>query len=256
MIGSDIEKLIQPNTRLIWAETPGSITMEVPDIPAICKAAHDRGVVVALDNTWSAGLVFDAFEHGADIVLQALTKYQSGASDLLMGALITKNEELSRKLHLAHMRLGMGVSADDAYLILRNLPTIKLRFEKQGESAINIAKWLKNRPEINRILHPAFEDCPGHAFFKRDFTGSGSLFSILFDNRYTEAQIDRFVEALQIFKLGFSWGGTHSLCVPYRISTARKDWDNQGQQLIRLFIGLENSKDLIADLEQAFSVLN
>lgn len=255
MIGSDIEKLIRPNTRLIWAETPGSITMEVPDIPAICKVAQKNGVIVAIDNTWSAGLVFDAFTHGADIVLQALTKYQAGSSDLLMGALITQKEELSQKLQLAHMRLGMGVSADDVYLILRNLPTMKLRFEKQGEAAIKIAGWLKKRPEVSRILHPAFEDCPGHLFFKRDFTGSGSLFSILFEKRYTEAQIDRFIESLQFFKIGFSWGGTHSLCVPYRISTERKDWKFQKQQLVRFFVGLENPEDLIADLEQALSTL-
>lgn len=256
MIGARITDMIQSNTRLIWAEVPGSITMEVPDIPAICKAAHDKGVIVALDNTWSAGLAFDAFKNGADIVLQALTKYQSGSSDLLMGAIITRDDDLSRKINLAHMRLGMGVSAEDAYLVLRSLPTMKLRFETHGKAAIKIAKWLKKRPEISQILHPAFEDCPGHAFFKRDFTGSGGLFSVLFNPRYTEAQTDRFIEALQLFKIGFSWGGSHSLCVPYRISEARNDWKYQGQQLIRFYVGLEDTSDLIADLEQAFSVLN
>ncbi|MCL1886419.1 MAG: cystathionine beta-lyase [Betaproteobacteria bacterium] len=256
MTGAGIAEMIQPNTRLIWAETPGSVTMEVPDIPAICKAAHDRGVIVVLDNTWSAGLAFDAFGHGADVVLHALTKYQAGASDLLMGAVMTRDDDLYRRLCLAHMRLGMGVGADDVYLVLRNLPTMKLRFEKHGDAAMEVATWLKTRPEISRILHPAFEDCPGHEFFKRDFTGSGGLFSILFDKRYTEAQTDRFVEALQLFKLGFSWGGEHSLCAPFRIPVTRKDWNYHGHQLVRLYIGLEETSDLIADLEQAFSVLS
>lgn len=255
MAGSGIADLIQPNTRLVWAETPGSITMEVPDIPAICQAAHEKGAVVVVDNTWSAGLAFDAFAHGADVVLHALTKYHAGASDLLMGALITRDEGLYHRLGLAHMRLGMGVSADDAYLVLRNLPTMKLRFEKHGEAAMEVAGWLKGRAEISRVLHPAFEDCPGHAVFRRDFTGSGGLFSVLFNERYTEAQTDRFIEALQWFKIGFSWGGSHSLCVPYRISGERKDWPHQGQQLVRFYIGLEDTRDLIADLKQALAVL-
>lgn len=255
MIGAGIADLIQPNTRLIWAETPGSVTMEIPDIPAICKVAHDKDIIVVVDNTWSAGLAFDAFLHGADVVLHALTKYQAGASDLLMGALITRDVDIHRRLSIAHSRLGMGVGADDVYLILRNLPTMKLRFEKHGNAAMEIASWLKARPEISRVLHPAFEDCPGHDIFRRDFAGSGGLFSILFDKRYTEEDTDRFVEALQLFKIGFSWGGTHSLCVPFRIAQTRQDWGYQGHQLLRLYIGLEETRDLIADLEQAFTVL-
>ncbi len=255
LIGAGIADMILPNTRLIWAETPGSVTMEVPDIPAICKAAHDRGAIVVVDNTWSAGLGFDAFAHGADVVLHALTKYQAGSSDLLMGALITRDDDLYRRLCVAHMRLGMGVGADDVYLVLRSLPTMKLRFEKHGEAAVKVANWLKARPEISHILHPAFPDCPGHELYARDFTGGGGLFSVLFDKRYTEEQTDRFVEALRFFRLGFSWGGVHSLCAPFRVPDNRHDWGYQGHQLIRLYIGLENIDDLIADLEQAFSVL-
>ena len=256
LIGAGIADLILPNTRLIWAETPGSITMEVPDIPAFCKAAHEKGVIVAVDNTWAAGLVFDAFGHGADVVVQAVTKYQAGASDLLMGAVITRDEELNRKINMAHMRLGMGVSPDDTYLVLRSLASIKVRFEKSGESSMIVANWLKQRPEISTILHPAFPDCPGHDIFKRDFTGTGGLFSVLFDERYTEAQTDRFLEALKLFKMGFSWGGTHSLSVPYRIRPDRKDWNQRDHQLIRFYIGLEDPQDLIADLEQALSALD
>ena len=256
LIGAGIAGLIRKNTKLIWAEIPGSITMEVSDIPAICKAAHEKGVIVAVDNTWSAGLVFDAFSHGADIVVQAVTKYQAGASDLLMGAVITRDEKLNVCINMAHMRLGMGVSPDDTYLVLRSLASMKVRFEKSGESSMIVANWLKQRPEISKILHPAFPDCPGHTIFKRDFTGTGGLFSVLFDERYTEAQTDRFLEALRLFKMGFSWGGTHSLSVPYRIRPDRKDWNQSQHQLIRFYIGLEDPKDLIADLEQALTVLD
>ena len=256
MIGAGIAELLKDNTRLVWTETPGSVTMEVPDIPAISQAAHARGALVVLDNTWSAGLVFDAFGHGADVVVQAATKYQGGVSDLLMGAVITRDDELFRKISMAHMRLGMGVGADDAYLVLRSLPSMKVRFAKSGESAMIVANWLKKRPEISKILHPAFDDCPGHDVYRRDFTGSGGLFSVLFDERYTEAQTDRFLETLKLFKLGFSWGGTHSLSVPYRIRSDRRDWMQRGNQLIRFYVGLEDPQDLIADLEQAMRVLD
>lgn len=254
MIGAGIAELIQPNTTLIWAEAPGSVSMEVPDIPAICKAAHDRGVLVAVDNTWSAGLAFRAFEHGADIVMQALTKYQSGGSDVLMGAVITRDKALNHRLELAHMRLGLGVGMDDAYLVLRGLPTMKLRFDAHDAGARKVATWLKGRPEIAKVLHPAFADCPGHENWKRDFEGAGGLFSVIFDERYTEAQTDRFVDSLKLFKIGFSWGGSNSLCVPYRIQSMRNNWHDRGQ-LVRFNIGLEEATDLIADIEQALSML-
>ncbi len=254
LIGDGIADLIQPNTRLIWVEAPGSVSMEVPDVPAICRAAKARGVPVALDNTWAAGLAFRAFDHGVDIVMQALTKYHSGGSDVLMGAVITRDKTLLRKLEMAHMRLGMGVSADDTYLVLRGLPTMKLRFDAHDASARKIAAWLKARPEISSVLHPAFEDCSGHHVWKRDFTGAGGLFSVLFDPAYTEAQTDRFVDSLKLFKIGYSWGGANSLAVPYRIAQMRSGWNKVGQ-LVRLNIGLEDTNDLIADLQQALSQL-
>jgi cystathionine beta-lyase len=254
LIGAGIADLIQPNTRLIWTEAPGSVSMEVPDIPAICKAAHDKGVLVAIDNTWSAGLAFRAFEHGVDIVMQALTKYQSGGSDVLMGAVMTRNDEVHQKLTMAHMRLGFGVGADDTYLVLRGLSTMKLRFDAHDAAARAVASWLKTRPEITRILHPAFEDCPGHDVWKRDFTGAGGLFSVMFDARYTQQQIDHFVDSLQLFKIGFSWGGSNSLCVPYHIQNMRKNWTIPGH-LVRFNIGLEDPQDLIADIERALAAL-
>jgi cystathionine beta-lyase len=254
LLGAGIAALIQPNTRLIWTEAPGSVSMEVPDIPAICRAAHDKGVLVALDNTWSAGIAFRAFEHGVDIVMQALTKYQSGGSDVLMGAIITRDAALNHRIELAHMRLGFGVGMDDAYLVLRSLPTMALRFAAHDASALKVAAWLKARPEIGRVLHPAFADCPGHDIWKRDFSGAGGLFSVIFDARYSEQQTDRFIDSLQLFKIGFSWGGAHSLCVPYRMSGIRKEWHEAGQ-LVRFYIGLEQAEDLIADITEALALL-
>lgn len=260
LIGAGIAGLIQPNTRLVWTEAPGSVSMEVPDIPAICQAVKDRraagqSIYVAIDNTWSAGIAFRAFEHGVDLVMQALTKYQSGGSDVLMGAVITRDKELMHRIEMAHMRIGYGVSMDDVYLVLRGLPTMKLRFEAHDAGARKVATWLKSRPEIARVLHPAFEDCPGHEVWRRDFTGAGGLFSVMFDEAYSEAQTDRFVDSLKLFGIGFSWGGSNSLCVPYRIQAMRKNWSGSGQ-LVRFNIGLESADDLIADIEQGFSALS
>lgn len=259
LIGAGITELIQPNTRLIWTEAPGSVSMEVPDIPAICAAAHratacGQQVLVAIDNTWSAGLAFRAFEHGIDIAMQALTKYQSGGSDVLMGAVITRDRELMHRIELAHMRLGYGVGMDDCYLVARGLPTMKLRFDAHDANARKVASWLKQRPEIAKVLHPAFPDCPGHEIWKRDFTGAGGLFSVVFDECYAEEHTDRFVDSLKLFGIGYSWGGAHSLCVPYRIGTMRKHWQGRGQ-LVRFNIGLEDPADLIADIEQALQKL-
>ena len=253
MIGAGIAALIQPNTKLLWAEAPGSVSMEVPDLPALCHAAHERGVLVALDNTWSAGLALRGFDLGADIVMHALTKYQSGGADLLMGAVITRDRALNDRLALAHMRLGLGVSPDDAYLVQRGLPTMKMRFERHDASARELATWFKARPEIAKVLHPASEDCPGHAFWQRDFTGAGGLFSVVFDARFDEAQVDRMVDALALFGIGYSWGGPNSLVMPYRINSLRDQWE--GGVLVRFNVGLEDPADLIADLAQAFDAL-
>ena len=254
MIGAGIAEMIQPNTKLIWTEAPGSVSMEVPDLRAICDAAKQKGVLVALDNTWSAGLALRGFDLGVDIAMQALTKYQSGGSDVLMGSLVTRDKLLHERLSMAHMRLGMGVSADDTYLVLRNLPTLKIRFETHDASARKVAAWLKARPEVSKVLHPAFEDCPGHENWKRDFTGAGGLFSVLFDEKYTEAQTDRFVDSLKLFGIGYSWGGAHSLCIPYRIQAMRKNWKEKGA-LVRFNIGLEDPDDLISDIESALALM-
>jgi cystathionine beta-lyase len=254
LIGAGIADLIQPNTRLIWTEAPGSVSMEVPDLPAICAAAHAKGALVAIDNTWSAGLALRAFDLGIDIVMQALTKYQSGGSDVLMGAVLTRDPALNQRLQTAHMRLGFGVGMDDAYLVLRSLPTMKLRLDAHDAAARTVAAWLQQQPQISKVLHPAFADCPGHEIWKRDFSGAGGLFSVLFDAGYSEEQTDRFVDSLKLFKIGYSWGGANSLCVPYRIQSMRKNWQDQGV-LVRFNIGLEDPQDLIADIEQAFALM-
>ena len=253
-VGAGISALIQDNTKLIWVEAPGSVSMEMPDIPAIARAAHARDVIVAIDNTWSAGIAFKPFSHGVDISMQALTKYQSGGSDVLMGAVITRDAKLYERIALARRVLGMGVGMDDVYLVLRSLASMPLRFAAHDLHARKIATWLKSRPEIHKVLHPAVPDCPGYDIWQRDFTGAGGLFSVIFDPSLTEQQTDRFVDSLTLFKLGFSWGGAHSLCVPYRMATMREQWTETGQ-LVRFNIGLEDVADLIADIEQALATM-
>lgn len=257
MIGAGIAGLIRPETKLIWLEAPGSVTMEVPDVQAITTVARARNVITAIDNTWSAGLAFRPFEHGVDISVQALTKYQSGGGDVLMGATITADKELHLKLKLARMRMGIGVSSDDCSLILRSLPSMKVRFEQHDRSALALAKWLKTRPEIAAVLHPALPDCPGHEFFARDFSGAGGLFSVVFDERYTPAQIDTFCESLELFSLGWSWGGAHSLAMPYDVASMRSAsrWPYRGT-LVRFYVGLEDEADLQADIERCLAALD
>jgi cystathionine beta-lyase len=255
MAGAGIADLIRPNTKLIWVEAPGSVTMEVQDVPAITSVARARGIVTAIDNTYSAGLAFKPFAHGVDISVQALTKYQSGGSDVLMGATITADHELHKKLKRARMRMGIGVSADDASLVLRSLPSMKLRFEAHDRTAFALAQWLKTRPEVTAVLHPALADCPGHEFYERDFAGgAGGLFSIVFDARYSAAQVDAFVEALECFAIGWSWGGAHSLAMPYDVRSMRtaSQWPHEGV-LVRFYIGLEEEADLRADIERAMA---
>jgi cystathionine beta-lyase len=239
----DIAALLLPNTRLVWAEAPGSVTMEVPDLRAMSAATRAAGVPLALDNTWSAGLALNGFDVGADIVMSALTKYASGGSDVLMGALVTRDKGLNDKLALAHMRIGMGVSADDAYLVMRGLPSMQARFTQHDSAAREIATWLKTRPEVSKVLHPMFADCPGHANWQRDFTGAAGLFSFILPDHVAA---DRFVDALELFAIGYSWGGAHSLVMPYETELGA---------IIRLNIGLEHPADLINDLTQAFTLL-
>ena len=207
-IGARIADLIRPDTALIWAESPGSVTMEVQDVPAIAGAAHERGVPVALDNTYAAGVLFDAFGAGVAVSVQALTKYVGGHSDLLLGSISVANADLYERIGSAWSQLGMAVSPDDASLALRGLQTLGVRLERLEASALAVARWLANRPEVAAVLHPALPGCPGHDLWQRDFTGSSSVFSFVFDPRFTARDVAAFVDRLELFRLGFSWGGT------------------------------------------------
>ena len=246
-IGGGIASLMRRNTRLIWTESPGSITMEVQDVPAICAAAHERGVLVAIDNTYGAGILFDAFAAGVDISIQALTKYAGGHSDLLLGSITTRDVKFDQQLREAQRLTGMGVSPDDCSLVLRGLKTLDVRLQRLGESALTVARWLDQRDEVTCVLHPAFPDCPGHDIWKRDWTGSASIFSVIL-GKWTREQVVRFVDSLELFGIGYSWGGAGSLVMTY--GDLRRPTAETGKLLVRLNIGLEDPLDLIEDLKQ------
>ena len=209
---------VDDRTKLIWIETPGSVTMEVPDVPALVAIAKRHGVPTAIDNTWAAGVLFRPFDHGVDIVMHALTKYPSGGSDVLMGSVTTRDPALHERIRGADMGLGLGIAGDDAFLMLRGLATMELRLARSGATGLALARWLSARPEVAVVLHPAFAECPGHAVWKRDFSGASGLFSVVFDEAIDEARIDAMIDALTLFSIGFSWGGVHSLAVPYRMA--------------------------------------
>ena len=250
LIGDGIADLIRDNTRLIWTESPGSITMEVQDVPAICAAAKERGVLVAIDNTYGAGILFDAFATGVDISIQALTKYAGGHSDLLLGSISTRDAKLDSRLRGVQRLTGMGVSPDDCSAVLRGLKTLDVRLNRLEQSALTVARWLERQGEVTALLHPAFADCPGHDVWKRDWTGSASIFSIILGN-WTREQVERFVDSLELFKIGYSWGGANSLVIYY--GDLRRPTPETGPLLVRLNVGLEDPQDLIEDLEQAFA---
>ena len=247
--------MIGAQTKLIWLEAPGSVTMEFPDLAGLAAAARARGVLTALDNTWGAGVALRGFEHGVDIVMQALTKYPSGGGDVLMGSVVTRDEALHHRIKLAHMRLGMGIAGNDAELVLRSLASLPLRYAAQDATGRALVQWFTQRPEVRRVLHPAVEGSPGHAQWRKHCTGAAGLFSVMLDERYTVAQVHAFVEALQLFKIGYSWAGPVSLVVPYDLGSMRsadeRGADHLRGHLVRFSLGLEAVDDLKADLKQA-----
>jgi cysteine-S-conjugate beta-lyase len=250
MIGGDIAALMTAQTRAVFMESPGSHSFEVQDVPAIVAAAKARGVATIIDNTWATPLYFSAIAHGVDLSVIAGTKYIVGHSDAMIGS-VTANAAYYSKLRKTAQALGAHVGPDDAWLALRGLRTLPVRLQQHQASALKIAHWLKARPEISRVLHPALPDCPGHALWKRDFRGSTGLFSIIL-NGGTEAARDAVIDALHYFGIGYSWGGFESLAIPsdpgkWRSATK---WEAAGPG-IRLQIGLEDPDDLIADLTQA-----
>ena len=258
---ADLAAKISTKTRLVWLEAPGSVTMEFPDLHALAALCRAKGVTSALDNTWGAGVAFAPFDAGVDISAHALTKYPSGGGDVLMGSVITRDEALHLKIKAVHMRLGFGVGGNDVEAVLRSLPSIELRYRAHDAAARELARWLKTRPEIVQVLHPAIEGSPGHEHWKAlcgEQGGAAGLFSVVFDGKYSTAQVDAFCDALKLFKLGYSWAGPVSLVVPYDIASMRDTsvsaWPHKGV-LVRFSIGLEDVESLRADLSQALAVL-
>lgn len=255
MTGANIEHLIQPNTRIIFLESPGSITMEVQDVPAIIAVAKKHNITTVLDNTYGNGLQFKPLDFGVDISIQAATKYIVGHSDVMMGVAVANDAHWPTLREHAYL-LGQCTSADDAYLALRGLRTMGVRLQQHETAALTVAQWLAEHPLVCHVRHPALETCPGHAFFKRDFSGSNGLFSFVLKQSSPEA-LKVLVSSLHHFKMGFSWGGFESLItVNANMASMRTatGWDKG--VVIRLHIGLEDPEDLIADLSQAFEAFS
>ncbi len=251
---------LTPAARLVWLEAPGSVTMEFPDLPALVRVAREHAdVVVALDNTWGAGLAFAPFRlgtedgaPGVDVSIQALTKYASGGADVLMGSVTTRDAALHQRLKATHMRMGWGVGGNDAELVLRSLPSIGLRYEAQDRAGRELAAWWRERPEVAAVLHPALPGSPGHEQWAALCSHAAGLFSVVFDARFTATQVDAFVDALKIFRIGYSWAGPVSLAVPYDVGAMRSRPAWRGT-LVRFSIGLEAVADLIDDCAQALA---
>jgi len=251
-IGAGIAALMKPNTRCVYLESPGSITFEVQDFPAIAKEAKARGAAVIHDNTWATGVFFRSFEHGADLVVQAASKYPGGHSDLLLGAVVA-NEKWWPMLRDTSRDLGQYASPDDLFLALRGMRTLEVRLKHHEESALEIAKRLQKHPGVRRVLHPALPDDPGHAIWKRDYLGSSGLFGVELDVTGRD-RMAKFVDGLECFALGYSWGGYDSLVAPAnlgRYGRVVRPW--KGGELVRLQVGLEDVEDLYADLERGLA---
>jgi cystathionine beta-lyase len=263
---ADLVAKISSKTRLVWLEAAGSVTLEFPDLPELARICCERGVTSALDNTWGAGLAFAPFDLdgaglGVDVSIHALTKYPSGGGDVLMGSIITRDPALGLRLKLCHMRLGLGVGANDVEAVLRALPSLVLRYEAHDRATRVLAQWASQRAEFAQVLHPALADSPGHALWRAlcgvELGAAAGLFSVIFPERYRSAQVDAFCDALRLFKLGYSWGGPMSLVVPYELGTMRQTWPAHLARgtLVRFSVGLESAADLQSDLQQALTAL-
>jgi cysteine-S-conjugate beta-lyase len=249
---------ITPQTKLVWLEAPGSVTLEFPDLPGLVRTVRERApqAVIALDNTWGAGLAFDAFALGVDLTIHALTKYPSGGGDVLMGSVICRDDALYRTLALARSRLGHGVGMNDVELVLRNLPSLALRYAAQDAAGRAFAAWCQQQPAFARVLHPATPGSPGHAHWAATCSACAGLVTVEIDPRFSSAQADAFVDALRLFRIGWSWGGPVSLVVPYDPKAIRQRATPYRGTLVRFCIGLEAVDDLIADAAQALRALS
>lgn len=251
---------LRTNTTLVWTEAPGSLTFEVPDLQTIVALAKAHGARTGIDNTWAAGIAYKPFQHGFDFSVQALTKYQCGHADVLMGAVLSNNTKAFADLERKNRILGLGVSPADCDLVLRGLLTLPLRYQQQAQNGLLVASALRQHPAVARVLHPEFPDCPGHAFYKRDFNGFASIFSIVLKAQYSDEQACAIIDKLKLFKIAYSWGGPESLGLVVNIPDSRRSRlaDEHGRcgPILRLAIGLEEPADLIADLMQALDTAN
>ena len=255
LLGAQIEDFVQENTKVIFAESPGSLTFEVQDLPALAKIADTHHIKLIVDNTWAAGYFLKPIALGAHVSVQAATKYLVGHSDALLGTITSADEETAEKIYYSLLAFGANTSADDAWLTLRGMRTLAPRLARHETSGLKLAKWLSRRPEVETVLHPAFKSCPGHAIWKRDFTGSSGLFSVVL-KPVDENGLKAFFNGLKLFGMGFSWGGFESLCIhsnPARNRTA-VPWIAEGP-LLRFHAGLEDIADLLTDLERGFTLM-
>jgi cystathionine beta-lyase len=253
--GEGIAALMQANTKILFTESPGSHTFEVQDIPALARSAHARGVKVFMDNTWGFHH-FQPFQHGVDVSIQALTKYAGGHSDVMLGSMTVNSEEDWQWLRHGSLELGQYASPDDCWLCLRGLRTLGVRLKAQEEAGLAVANWFAARPEVARVLHPGLPSCPGHEFFKRDFTGACGLFGVVFQPHFSAEAVVAMIDALQIFGIGASWGGYESLVLPTAGVISRSAGTGKFEgEIARFHIGLENIADLINDLEQGLAAL-
>lgn len=250
-IGAGIEALMQPNTRVVYVESPGSETFEIQDVPAIAAVAHKHGARVVMDNTWGTPLFFKPFAHGVDVSIQAATKYIVGHSDAMLGV-VTCNEEVWPQIKATSQDLGQTAGPDDVYLALRGLRTMAVRLKQHQAAGLQVAQWLQQRPEVESVLHPALPSHPGHALWKRDFTGACGLFAVIL-KPCSRAALEAMVDELALFGIGVSWGGYESLVIPFTPERTASPW--AGAPALRLHIGLEDPEDLIADLERGFAAL-
>lgn len=249
-VGAGIAALVRPNTRAVYLENPGSHTFEVQDFPAIARVAREHGAAVIHDNAWATGVFFRSFDHGADLVVQPATKYPAGHSDVIIGAVVA-NEAWWPRLRDISRDFGQMASPDDIFLAIRGMRTLEVRLKQHEESGLKVAQWLKTHPAVKRVLHPGLADDPGHALWKRDFLGSTGLFGVELAECSGE-QLAAFIDGLELFALGYSWGGFDSLIVPHNIHKARSVRPWTGGPLIRLQVGLEDPADLFADLVRGF----
>jgi len=257
----DLRRRITPSTRLVWMEAAGSVTLEFPDVSALCdvvrscQQGRERAILTAIDHTWGSGVAYSPFDWGVDVAVHALTKYPSGAADLLLGSVTTRDDDLFESLQMSQGRLGLCVGANDAEAVLRGLPTVHMRYHQADATTRELALFMQSQPQVQQVFHPALPHSPGHEAWKRHATAAACLFGVLFDSTIPDQKIDAFCEALSCFGLGYSWAGPQSLVLPYNVKRLRElGWPHQGGY-VRFAIGLEHVNDLKDDLKQALQAL-